>query len=64
MSTIGQNIKRLRTQRKLTQEQLAKKSGIARSAIARLEIGLRKAPTIATVKKLCRALRVPITDLI
>lgn len=64
MSKIGQKIKRLRTERSLTQEQLAKKAGLTRGAIARIEIGTRKNVLLATRKKLARGLGVPITELL
>jgi len=60
----GVKIKRFREEREMTQEQLAKKSGVARVTIAQLEVGIRKNPMIQTRKKLAKALGVSITELL
>lgn len=64
MSNIGAKIKRLRVKRGLTQEQLAKRAGVIRVTIARIEAGMRKTPALSTRKKLAKALDVPITELL
>ena len=60
---LAKRIKALREQRGLTQEALAAKAGVSRGYLARLEIG-RHDPTVGTVEKLAKALRVKVTDLL
>ena len=48
----------------MTQERLAKKAGVTQGYIAQLEGGLRKSPSLPTLKKLARALGVPVTELL
>ena len=50
-------VKRLRAQRGLTQKQLAAKAGISRVFLARIETR-RQDPTVGTLEKLAKALRV------
>ena len=50
-------IKRLRQQRKLTQEALAKRTGVHRVYIAQIE-GQTKVPSIATLERIAKALGV------
>ena len=60
---LAKRIKALREQRGLSQEALAEKAGVSRGYLARLEIG-RHDPTVGTVEKLAKALRVKVTDLL
>ena len=57
-------IKKLREQRDMTQEQLAKKAGVTQGYIAQLEGGLRRNPSLPSLRKLARALGVPVTELL
>lgn len=50
-NSVGQNIKRLRKEKSLTQEEMAKKLGISRSYLANLEAG-RKNVGEATIKSM------------
>ena len=61
LSTV---IRRLREAQDMTQEQLAKKAGVTQGYIAQLESGLKKNPSLPTLKKLARALGVPVTELL
>jgi transcriptional regulator with XRE-family HTH domain len=54
----------LRDRAKLTQEELAKRAKVSRSYLAALEAGHRKNPSIDTLKRLARALGVPVTELL
>ena len=56
-------LKRLRTARRLTQDSLARKAGISREYIARLEGG-RHDPSLSTLQKLAKALKVKVGDLL
>jgi transcriptional regulator with XRE-family HTH domain len=55
---------RLREREDMTQEQLAQKAGVTQGYIAQLEGGLRRNPSLPTLKKLARALGVPVTELL
>lgn len=60
---IGMRIQRLRDERGLTQEALAKKARVSRGYLARLETG-RHDPTLSMLRKLARALKVKVGDLV
>lgn len=61
--TVGQNIKKIRLEKGLTQKQLAEKCGMFDSALRRIENG-KQNPKIETVEKIANALNIPITDII
>lgn len=61
MSTM---IRETRTARGLTQEELAKRAKVARGYLAQLEAGHKKNPSLPTLKRLAKALGVPITALL
>jgi len=50
-------LKKVRAQRRLSQEELADKAGVSRQYLSRLEIG-RHDPSLSTLVKLAKALRV------
>lgn len=56
-------LKAHRTERRLTQEQLATLSGVIVSLLSRYENG-RVSPSLETVEKIARALRVPAGELL
>ncbi len=60
---IGQKIKTLRANRKLTLEQLAKSSGVSKSMLSQIERGMTN-PTLATVWSLTQSLEIDIADLL
>lgn len=60
---IGENIKKVRESKKVSQEQLSKISGIPRTSLGRYERGERT-PTIDMVNKIADALNVNINILI
>lgn len=57
------NVQALRHERAMTQEALAKKAGISRAYLARMETG-RHEPTLTTLRKLAKALGVAVTALL
>lgn len=70
---LGTVIKDLREKAGLTQEQLARRSGVSQGYIAKLEPSsrpgqrksIRKAnPSVSILKKLARALGVPVAELL
>jgi transcriptional regulator with XRE-family HTH domain len=60
---LAQNIKKLRKQRKLSQEELAKKAGVTYSTLIKLESGVNKNPTIKTIQQIAAALAVSLDEL-
>jgi XRE family aerobic/anaerobic benzoate catabolism transcriptional regulator len=61
---LGAVVRRLRKARDLTQEQLARKAGITQGHLSHLEAGGRRNPGAATLKRLARALDVPVAELL
>jgi len=60
---VGRNVKRIRQEKGLTQEQLAELSGFSQQYISGLEQG-RRNPTIVSLYELARALGVSHIDLV
>jgi transcriptional regulator with XRE-family HTH domain len=54
----------LRERREWTQEELAKRAKVTRSYIAVLEAGHKKNPSVAVLKRLAKALKVDVTELL
>jgi transcriptional regulator with XRE-family HTH domain len=61
---LGAVVRRLRRQQDLTQEQLARRAGIAQAHVSQIESGARANPSAMVVKKLARALDVPVGALL
>jgi transcriptional regulator with XRE-family HTH domain len=61
LKLFGMRMKELRTVRKLSQEQLAEKSGISPKYMSRIEMGLHF-PSFDIITKLANALQVEIKD--
>lgn len=61
--TLGEQIKKHRKEKKLTQKQLADKTGIGVASIQRYERNEIE-PTIETLKKICSILEISLTELI
>jgi transcriptional regulator with XRE-family HTH domain len=55
---FGQNLRRLRLERALTQEELAESAGVSSRYVALIEAGARN-PTLAVVFELASALQIP-----
>jgi transcriptional regulator with XRE-family HTH domain len=60
---VGKNLRRLRMQRGLSLERLAKASGVSRAMLGQIELG-QSAPTINVLWKIARALDLPFSALI
>jgi len=56
-------LKQLRTEREMSQRELAEKAGISREYLTRLEAA-RQDPTLSTLEKLAKALKVPVEELL
>ncbi len=61
--TLADNLRRLRFNAGLTQEQLGDRSGVVASTISRLERG-QGDPSLSTVVAIARALDASVTDLL
>jgi len=60
---IGWNLRRLRAERELTQEDFATDSGIDRGYVSGLERGVRN-PSILALERVAKALSVDVVDLL
>jgi transcriptional regulator with XRE-family HTH domain len=58
------NVKRLRTRRGLTQIELAKRVKVSQAFIAQLETGEQDNPTLATLRRLAKALKCTVSELV
>jgi len=61
---LGENIKRFRQKRKLTQDKLARLADIPYTSITKIETGVIKQPSVQAVAKIAKALGVSIEELI
>lgn len=62
-STIGENIRKYRLQKDMSQDRLSKLADVAFHTIVKIESGETPNPTIETVRKIASALGVSIDDL-
>ena len=61
---LGAVVRRLRRQQDLTQEQLARRAGVTQGHLSQIESGARPNPGALIVKRLARALDVPLAELL
>ena len=64
MATIGDNIKKIRARKGLTQDDLVRKSGVKHTTLTKIESNVVLKPTVQTVAKIAKALGVAIEDLL
>jgi XRE family transcriptional regulator of biofilm formation len=57
-------ITKLRERQGLTQRDLAKRAKVTAAYVAMIETGVRKSPSLAVLKRLAKALGVPVTALL
>jgi len=55
---------RLRTERELTKRDLAKRAKVTEAYVSQLESGVRRNPSLPVLKRLARALGVPVAKLL
>lgn len=60
---MNNRIQEIRTALEMSQEELAKVSGVSRTVISQLESGTRKTITSATMLRLSKALKTPVEDI-
>lgn len=61
---LANNIERLRKERGLSQEKLARLADVANNTLIKMESGENQNPTLSTLKKVAKALVVNVDDLI
>jgi len=61
---LGENIKKIRKKRKLTQDRLARIADIPYTSITKIETGVIKSPSVQTVAKIAKALGISVDELI
>ena len=61
---LGKVLKQRREEKGVTQAALAGKVGVSQAYIAKLESGDKKNPTLDLLKKIAKALGVPVTELL
>ena len=61
--TIGQKIKKMRLQIKLTQDELARKADIPYTTLVKIETNVVKNPSIDTVRKIAIGLDITIDEI-
>lgn len=64
MSNISKTLRKLREERGLSQEKLARLADIANNTIIKIEAGKNQNPTFDTLKKIAKALEISIDELI
>jgi transcriptional regulator with XRE-family HTH domain len=60
---LAKNMERLRKQKGLSQEKLARLAYVANNTIIKMESGENKNPTLATLRKVAKAFDVGLDDL-
>lgn len=60
---MGYRIKEIRESQKMTQEELAEKSGVSRTTISNLENGTERTTMLSTLMKLASALETTVDSL-
>ena len=61
---LGETVKSLRERREFSQSQLAKRARLTQPYLAQIERGVRKNPSLKTLRSIARALGVPVDSLI
>ncbi|KKU95407.1 MAG: Transcriptional regulator, XRE family [Parcubacteria group bacterium GW2011_GWC2_48_17] len=60
---LSKNLKKLREKKRLSQDRLAKLADVANNTIIKIEQGENINPTLATLKKMAKALEVSLDEL-
>ena len=63
-TNLARKVKRLREKLGLSQEKLARLADVSNNTVINIEAGKQDNPTIDTLKKVARALNVPVENLI
>lgn len=63
MSTIGENIKKYRNKKGISQDKLSKLADISLNTVVKLELDKSPNPTLETIKKVSKALDISLDEL-
>jgi transcriptional regulator with XRE-family HTH domain len=63
-NNIAKTVKRLREKAGLSQEKLARLADVSNNTLINIEAGKQANPTIDTLKKVAKALNIPVEELI
>jgi len=63
-SLLGENLKRYRKGKGLSQEKLAQKAGVTYSTLSKIEAGYNTNPKVLSLARIAKALGVTVTDLL
>ena len=61
---LGGVLRRARTAQDLSQWEVARRARISKPYLSQLETGVRRNPSLPTLRRLAKALRVPVTELL
>ena len=64
MSNLAKNLRKLRESKNLSQERLARLADVANNTIIKIEAGKNQNPTLDTIKKIAKVLKISIDELI
>ena len=64
MSNITKNLRKLREAKRLSQEKLARLADVSNNTIIKIEAGKNQNPTLDTLKKITKVLKVKVDDLL
>jgi len=62
-NTVSENIRKLRIKKGISQDRLSKDADIALNTVVKIETDESSNPTVDTVKKIAKALNVPVAEL-
>ena len=63
-TNLAKKVKQLREKLGLSQEKLARLADVSNNTVINIEVGKQDNPTIDTLKKIARALDIPVEELI
>lgn len=61
--TVSKNIRRLRQKKGISQDRLSKTADLALNTVVKIETGENPNPTVATLNKIAKALKVSVAEL-
>ncbi len=61
---LGKMLKAYREKKGMTQVQLAKRAKVTQAYVAMLEAGVKKNPSLATLRRIAKALKVDVGELL
>ena len=64
LRTLAMNVKRLRLKRGLNQTELAKRAKVSQAFVAQLETGVQTNPNLDTLRRLAKALKCKVSELV